>query len=287
MPEIAEKCPECDTSLSWASDHCQGCGIPIGAPNVREVAAERAALMRRYDQAVADNRKRGCESIADAFTTAVAEYSQAAINLWPAFLGQMLRDDKPLYSGYALQTEAETRLAADRSNDRKRRGTEGTLFGDYGLDIRYAALSLDGRGLVSYGSCTVSLRDALCQNKATLLEENAYDFVRRHRLLPGDPIPEARRALWKDRQYLATAKIAGDLRNDTTPEEFSALLLRSSGDRATDRFIEVHIHGSFGRAAFVAAAIPRPENGKTPEVRFSLGEIRDSLDRLNIPCEQI
>ena len=287
MPNSAETCPDCGCALSWASDHCDGCGKSAAAPNVREVAAEGDALAKRFTNAVGDNKKRGCEQITAAFERDTASKSVAVINLSPEFLGQMLRDDKSLYSGYALQTDAETRRAANDLNDRERRGTEGTLFGDYGPQIRYASLSLDGVGLTSYGSCTVSLRDALCQNKGTLLEENSYGFVRRHRIMPGDAIPEGWRAGWKDRQYLATAKVAARLTSTTTQQEFAKLLLHSVGDRSTDDFIEVHIHGSFGRNAFVAAVIPRPEGTKDRNQAFNLGEVRDLLDQLNIPCTQI
>ncbi len=165
---------------------------------------------------------------------------------------------------------------------------KGILFGNYGPHIRYAALSLDGgEGLVSYGSCSVSLRKELCLNKATLMEENSYSFVRRHRILPGDTIPEGRRALWQDRHYLATAKIAGKIDKSTTGRDFAGLLLYSVGDRSTDEFIEVHIYGPFGKEAFATAVIPAIKKAKSKDDRFYLAKIRDSLGKSGIPCKQV
>jgi hypothetical protein len=173
------------------------------------------------------------------------------------------------------QTEAETRCAAQLSNDRQRRATEALLFGKYAPEIRYAALSLDGKGLVSYGSCSVALLDKLCFNKATLLEENSYPFVRSHRLLPGDDIPSGYRSVWKDRHWLTIAKLAYRISELTQAEEFAGLLLRSDGDRVADEFIEVHLYGTFGRQAFVGATIPSPEHASNDEEAYSLGKVRD------------
>ena len=287
MPVIADHCPNCNSPLSWEKDSCPSCGHYVGPPNIREVESERDALKARYEQAAEDSRARGCLNMVTEFTERVAQDSVAVINLWPSFLAQFLNGEKSLYSGYTLQTEAETRRAANLSNDRERRGTEGTLFGDYGLQIRYAALSIDCIGLVSYGSCSVSLRNALCINKGTLLEENSYSFVHRHRILPGDQIPEGRRAVWQDRHYLASAKIAGTIVQATTERNFAKLLLLSNGDRATDEFIEVHIYGAFGKEAFVAAAVPAVKKATTQEERCDLGKIHDSLVSLGILCKQV
>ena len=167
MIVIDDNCPTCGCQLTWEKDTCLGCGTYVGAPNVREVAVERDKLLTRYEKTVEESKARGCFDEVSAFTDSVAKNSSAVINLWPEFLAQFLNGDKSIYSTYALQTDAETRKAAERSNDKERRGTEGTLFGQYGPHIRYAALSLDGgEGLVSYGSCCVSLRQQLCLNTA-------------------------------------------------------------------------------------------------------------------------
>jgi hypothetical protein len=281
---VTESCPLCGKALSWEKDHCPACAAYVGAPNVREAKQELTALQTRYLAAKEDNHKRGCETATTHFADVVAAQSVAVVNLWPDFLMQMLNSDTPLYSSYCLQTEAETRLAAKANFDRERLGTEGTLFGIYAPSIRYAALSLDGRGLVSYGSCSVTLRDSLCRNIGSLLEENSYTFVRRHRLLPGDTIPLGYRAAWDDRHYLATAKLATKITINSGTNKFAHTLLFSEGDRATDEFIEVHLFGMFNRQAFVASQVPRFKKRMTRSEKAVLGEIHDYLRHLNIPC---
>ena len=143
---MPENCTECGCGLSWASDTCPKCGCYVGAPNVREVCVEREALMERYNEAMDNNRNRGCESNTKAFAEAVAKDSVAVINFWPQLLLQFLLDTNALYANYENQVRAEIRRPAQRKNDRTRSGTVGTLFGEYGKDIRCAALSLDGIG---------------------------------------------------------------------------------------------------------------------------------------------
>lgn len=287
MSGSVKTCRECGSSLSWASETCPGCGEFVGAPNVREVAAERSALVERHRLAVASGGARGCAKTLAEFEAAVSRDSVAVINLWPDFLARFLQDKHGLFSGYAGLLDAEARLAAPPPNDRERRGVEGILFGSYGAALRYAALSLDRRGLESYGVCAVVLRDRLCANRATLMEENSFHFVQRHTLAPGMEIPGGYRAGWRDRYMLAVAKLAERLEPDMSPSAFPGLLLRTDGNRATDEFIEVHIHGPFGRDAFVEVLIPNPDHAKDDEERYSLHKIRDLSARLGIPCKLI
>ena len=47
------------------------------------------------------------------------------------------------------------------------------------------------------------------------------------------------------RSDLATAKLADLISPQTTASDYARILLNSSGNRATDDFIEVHIYGGF------------------------------------------
>ncbi len=119
------------------------------------------------------------------------------------------------------------------------------------------------------------------------MEENSYNFLRRHKVWPGNNIPEGYRSVWEDRHWLATVKIAKRFNKHTQKTEFAKLLLQSEGDRSADKFVEVHIYGNFGKEAFVGATIPLPEHAKTDKEAHTLNEVRDLLARLNIPCNLI
>lgn len=227
-------CPNCGAEIPWSADLCLKCKHPVGPPNKRELqtADERAALTHRYDHARRDADRRGALNRVDDFETKVEADSRAVVNLWPSFLAEFLNDGRTLYSNYNLQVRSEQRTSAAPKDDRQRRATEALLFGGYADQIRYGALALDDKGLTSYGSCSMSISNVTAEASATLLEENSYGFVRRHRVLPGDDIPRGFRALWEDRHKLVVAKLASGIHARTRTDTFPRTVLYSDGNRA-------------------------------------------------------
>ncbi len=249
----------------------------VGFPLARELGRqkERDALYNRYQKALDDARARAAEERVAAFEEAVQSESQAVINVWPSFLAQFLNDSRTLYSSYTLQITGESRKSASMKDDRQRAGSEGILFGTVlPSKICYAALSLDDTGLVSYGDCALTLVEAAARARATLLEENSYTFVRRHKILPGNDIPAGYRAVWEDRHKLAVAKLASEIDPNTTEDAFAGLLLYSDGDRTTDKFMEVHVYCGFDNQSVDGVRIPKPENAAFHD-RPDLERIRD------------
>lgn len=286
MAHTEENCPECNAKVYWESERCPVCRHDMGAPNVRLAQKERGALQQRYATALEECRQRGIHDTFDAFTKAVEQKSQAVINVSPSFLQGFLAASSQFYSGYALQTAAETRAAADFVDDTARLATEGKLFGTIAPHLRYAALSLDGRGLESYGSCSLTLDQRLCARAASLLEENSFHFIEKHRLLPRTPIPPGYRSVWEDRHLLAAAKLAGDLDARNVASDFPALLLYCEGNRETDRFIEVYLYGPFDNQAIVAAMIPLADKScKNRTERYALLIVGDLLTQRDIPWQ--
>jgi hypothetical protein len=259
-------------------DRCPRCRLDVGPPNVREVqrAEELSALEARFRSAKVEARDRNADGRLDAFETAIRTQSRAVINMWPSLLAEFLYSGRALYSNYTLQIAGQMRKPASIEFDRGRRGVEGILFGNYASDIRYAALSLDGRGLVSYGTCAVTIADVTTSATATVLEENSYTFVRRHKLLPGDDTPLGYRAAWADRHKLAVAKLAPHIDSEMPEEAFPSTLLRGDGERDHDEFLEVHIYGHFDDQAIERVVSPVPA-GVPPEHRADLTRIRDRV----------
>ena len=174
-----------------------------------------------------------------------AKASFAVINVGLDFLFYFVTNDKLLYTTYSLATKGQSRKPASRSDDEDRLAVEGKLFGGYGDEIRYAALSADGSGVNSYGAFTLRLRDIAIADRATLLEDNSYDFVEKHEIRLRQRPPTGYRATWEDRHRLVVAKLADSISPSTSRAELPTILLRSEGDRATDDFVEVHIFGAF------------------------------------------
>jgi hypothetical protein len=240
------KCIVCGSDIPETEEKCFTCGFHAGPPNVRaaEEDDEVRALEARYQAAIARATTNGYLPTLRRFDDAVKQ-SSTVINCDLRFLHLFVTSEKTLYANYEGGVAGRLRKPAALYDDLARRGIGGSLFGGYASEIIYAALSLDGSGPTSYGPYAIRLRDIAVRSRATVLENNSYDFVRKHKLASGDKRPPGYVASWDSRNKLAVAKMAEYITPQTGDAEFPHLLLASAGDRATDEFIEVHICGTF------------------------------------------
>lgn len=236
------------------------------------------ALMQRYHDARRCADTRDCQDVLEAFEAAVQE-SCCVVNVDLDFLFHFFGENgNALYSTYQLGVRGQMRKHAAPDHDRDRTATEAILFGSYGDTIRYGALSPDGAGLRSYGPYAMRLRDVAIAARASVLEENSYDFVERHRLTPRSSVPRGYRAVWENRSLLAIAKLGSRLRNDMLMDEFAGILLFSNGDRSADEFLEVHIYGSFDSNA--VEAVRGSSTPALPGDEVLLARVKDVLARI-------
>ncbi|MEN9867329.1 MAG: hypothetical protein RL748_2919 [Pseudomonadota bacterium] len=270
----------CQKPMPPELERCPACGHNNGLPNLRHCNREQGALEARFQAALADCKARHVEAIALDFTQAVEQNARAVINGDAQFLFSFLDNERSLYSAYALQLKGQQRIAAAEANHAERIGVEAQVFGAYGENIRYAALSLNGLGIHSYGNCTITLNDQLCCNIASLTEENTFPLVKRH----GKTIPPGYRASWAGRKKLALAKLAARIDSGTTPDQYAGLILFCEGKYQTDQFIEVHLYGPFTCHAIVEANLPT--TGKDKQERYALELLEDKFIARGIPCQR-
>lgn len=252
LPDLL--CDHCKSVVSDVSATCFTCGQLIGFPNVRSAgkAEEKRALEARYSKAF--------EEATDGHLDRLKDFSKklkttcAVFNEDIGFLHTFITNNKALYASYILGVKGKLRKPAKGENDRHRTTVESMIFGAYGEDIRYAALSLDGIGVKSYGKYSLRLRDVAIDTRASLLEDNSYVFVEKHGMKAGTEIPPGHRATWEDREKLALAKLAQKITSSTSEAEYAKILLFSEGDYKTDQFIEVHIYGEFDANAIDSVA---------------------------------
>jgi len=237
-------CPVCGSEIPEIVEKCFTCGFHAGPPNVRAAEGEVGSLEARYQAALHRAQTAGTLSIVEDFYQVMSQ-SSAIVNVNLNFLNFFVTDANSLYTNYEGGIAGRARKPAAIYDDAKRRGVGGTLFGGYAGEIIYGALSLDGSGPISYGPFAIKLKEVAVRNRATVLEANSYEFVKQNELEPGDPRPLGFLASWPNRNKLAVAKLAEYITPTTRPAEFVGLVLASTGDRATDQFIEVHIYGTF------------------------------------------
>jgi hypothetical protein len=201
------------------------------------------------------------------------------------FLRDFITRPNTLYANYHRGVLAGVRKAAEADADRDRTVADAFMFGSYSDQITMAALSLTDTGLSSYGAYSMKLRDVAVTNRSTLLEENSFSFIPRHKLTIRTPIPPGYRSTWAERARLAVAKLADFIAVAMKEAEFQSLLLVDSGQRDTDSFIEVHIYGAFDREAIDTVSGPRHKKRSRDIAIWEV--VKETMRTLNKSCYEL
>jgi hypothetical protein len=192
-------------------------------------------------------------------------------------LKDLVSSDNELYASFYQLVASGARRPEPTRIDRQRLLADDLLFPYYRDQIRFAALSLDGRGVTSYGDCSLTLRDVAIQDRSTVFEENSLTFSSHTQSSIGDSIPPGYRATWEQRDVLAAAKLGSRL--DPMMEEFADLMISPGSAGAGDDFIEVHIYGPLHRHS-LSQVIARPPIRKADLT--ILREVRRLLEQAGI-----
>ena len=239
-------CIDCSNDFSTSAERCPHCGRPGLFPNVHaaEQSGDRDALSKRYDSAVSEATARGAERSLHSFEAALAS-SQAVIARSATDLFRLATSDNEIYGTYYSLLGAGLRLPLGTKWDIVRGVVDSALFPNYKEQVRFAALSLDGVGLSSYGEFSIGLRADMIAHRATVFHENSILFMKhqRIRIAEADSLPKGYRAVWSERGKLCVAKLSPRIDDSTHPQEYSALLLQQGVTSEEDEFVEVHIWG--------------------------------------------
>jgi len=220
----------------------------LGAPNVRaaEEKSERDCLQKRVETVIARAKAESRVRAVTGFRKAVDNDSYVVVNMHASFARSMLEDPRKVYKGYEKLVGEGIRMPAAGVNDRNRFAVSGLLFGSYGANIVYGALSLSDQGLLTYGDVACRLRTESIKDRTSFLETNSYNFTKLHKMLPGRPIPGGFRATWTTRADLAVAKLGDRIENKSSTKEWKSLLVQCDAkNRQDDEFIEAHIYDDF------------------------------------------
>jgi hypothetical protein len=268
-------CQECGHEIPLAWNHCPHCGRPGLFPNVRaaQAEAETKGLDQRYQKALADATNRGASSAVASFEAAVAD-SKAVMSRPLRELDRLASSDKELMSTFYKLLGSEVRLPHGNEWDGLRRIADEALFPGYKEEIRFAALTLDGVGLPSYGDCSLVLRDDMIAHRASVFEENSTVFLKRHAYDP----PAGHRAAWDGRARLGVAKLGAGIAADTPAAGFPEILLRPGATGQDDHFVEVHIWGSLTLRSMEKVIMKTPPKGWEAFRK----ELRDRLRGLDV-----
>ena len=242
-------CGRCGVEVSDSLSECTSCGTFAGFPNVRlaEKPEEVEALDARYFEALTDAESRGVLNKVEDFEAEIQAKSKAVVAMDIDTLKSLATRANELFSNYQLRVRAQARKPALISDDQRRTAVDGRLWGTFGDEIRYAALSTDCKGLPSYGSCFATLRNLHIEHRSSVLEMNSFKFVED---APSKPLRVGFRSDWQNRHKVAVAKCAEKITDKTLSGEFHELVLEPGKSRDAAEYIEVHIFGPFDFRAF-------------------------------------
>ena len=277
MPVMSAACQDCGYPVPLDWERCPHCARPGLFSNVRmaELPEEVAALGTRYQAAVEAAEARGCAGQVHHFEELAAD-SRAVINRSALEACRLASSDRELQSTFYNLLEAEVRLPAGDKWDRLRRIADEALFGRLKNRIRFAALTLDGVGLLHYGDCSLVLREDMIAHRASVFEDNSALFLSRHKY----ETPPGSRSVWRDRAKLCIAKLADSLTPSTLENELPRLLLSDGATSGEDSFVEVHIWGSLS-----IYSLERGIVRDTPASRPYLLGLQELFAKAGLPLE--
>ena len=116
--------------------------------------------------------------------------------------------------------------------------------------LHYAALSLDGVGVDSYGNCTVTLNEEMICHRASCFEGNTALIYEEKRDFSG-----CLRSSWTERAKLCAAKVGGKLVPSMSSDDFPGMILSKGTVQDDDEFVEVHVFGTVTAQTFQSVAI--------------------------------
>jgi hypothetical protein len=200
-----------------------------------------------------------------------------------ATLDNLVSSDNSLYVSYHKQVRSGMRMPEDNATDAGRTAAESTVLPNFYEEIVFSALSLDGIGVLNYGSYSITFKDQMISSRASVFEENPFDFATRHRVTAGQKCPPGYRSDWANRADLAAAKLHSSIGAATIDSQFPGILLVQGEVHPQPEFIEVHIWGSIHRRAIERVVGPAARS-RADQVMWK--SIKRKLDQLGVTIEE-
>lgn len=266
-------CEFCNYDFPESCNSCPHCARPGLFPNVKaaEKDEESNALTQRYDGAMQKANTKGTTAIAQQFEQEVAQ-SQASIARPMGEIDRLTSSDRELYATYYQLINAVVRLPGGDDWARYRVLADESIFPDYKEKVRFAALTLNGRGVESYGKNFMVLREEMIAHRTSVFEENTVVWMKRQNRPFTELInlPKGYRATWAERGRLAVAKLGEKLQTTTTSGEFPSLLLQNGATSPDDDFIEAHIYGDLSIHSVKALIVEAPARKAQKHIKQKL-----------------
>jgi hypothetical protein len=280
-------CKDCHFEVPPSCSVCPHCGRPSLFPNViaASTTEESTELARRFDAAARDAESRG---VLDGFNALLLhlEDTQSVLCRPLRRVEDLASSDRSVYPTYSKLIDAQIQVPEGEKWDILRGVAERAFFPYYHHEIRFAALTLDGRGPENYGDCSLVLRTDMIAHRASLLWQNCVLFAENIPMGQAHLLPKGFRAGWADRARLAATKLAARIDTSSTPADHGSWLLASGTDSSKDDFIEVHIFGPMTIRTVERVRLARPKK-KDKRAAVRLAALSEDLKRMGVTLEYL
>lgn len=251
-PPPIQTCVDCSVDFPLDRTTCPHCARPSLFPNVAMAnqANEVQKLKDHYRAALADADRRGCRANVDQFSDDCQQAS-AVMRCDLLRLHRQIASGSEIFAPYYDLERLRLRMnSSDGFNFEKLRPqAEIELLGNaqHIEQIHYACLSLDGKGLDSYGDCIVTLAEPMIAHRTSCFEGNTAVFY-----AVEHDFEQRLRSDWGNRHIICTASMANRINSATTQIDFPGILAAPdpNNQAENDVFIEVHVFGDMTAFTF-------------------------------------
>lgn len=245
-------CEHCGKPARYGIEpECRACYWPRGmyAPNVQVARNLEDTLQARFESM----QQRAAQESWQPFFEAMVEVgvkSDAVVAVDINYAFEFFAKEYTLHKPYMSQVRAGMRAPASEENDARRGTVDNLIYGSYGEEMNFAALSADGQGIPSWGPIFFQLDAQAIAYRSTVIEENSFDFVTNRGLTPksvGDRLNlvAGYLSVWDSRQKLVASKLAPRLATLPPPVDLEGKLIDPGSGRQDADYLEVHIFGPY------------------------------------------
>ena len=273
-------CKKCTLENERNRGNCNRCNEPLGSgfPNVNVYSDSyfTDVVTKRYDACISSlTTTKEKDAIADFEKQILAE-AQPVVNM-DRKLFFLLVNSKEDYLPYRRAVDLGKRAISDVQNDHKRTVIDTSFYGTHGSDIVFAALSLNEKGLISYGEICVTLNADWVSDRITVFNKNSFDLyddlTREYSWNPAHfPPPSGYFGTWNNREEITVVKYKDEVIKISQGNNNADILLKSNGNRAEDEFIELHIYKEIAYLSFLKVKLHNKLTDKKDQKNWMIAQ---------------
>lgn len=279
----SRECEFCKLKFPIDRTSCPHCSQPLLFPNVSlaEKEDEVEKLEKKYVTVVEFCKKNGLSTIFQQFEEA-CKNSVAVLRCEPNRMFKQIASGTDIFSTYHDLESLRLRLERSTPHDweKLRPQAEIELLGtSKHLDqLHYACISLDGKGVKSYGRCNIELKESMIQHRASCFEGNSaliYEHLHNFSSILRSP--------WGTRSKLCVSKIGLNFSNSTVIGDFPSLICRQNTSTVEDNseFVEVQVFGTITSHTFQQVEVSLSELNHDEKILWKAVEEKLKIAKVN------